>query len=93
MSVLFFIWLMFLAPPAEAGAPPPDVIPWDSVVIVDTVHVGGNVIMEPRVVYFITRTDYERDVLGLDVTADLRDTKQDLRVIKAALRAKKAGNK
>jgi hypothetical protein len=72
---------------AEAGAPPPEVIPWDSVVVVDTLAEG---VIDPHWVHFITRDKYESEVLGWEFRSDVRDVKRDIEKIKKLLKAKKA---
>ena len=69
---LFLFWLS--SPPAQAGAPPSEVIPWDSVQIVDTVYVADRPAVSARWVYFITRTKYNSEVLGMKVEEE--DLKQ-----------------
>jgi hypothetical protein len=89
VTALYLVLWLFGWSTAQAGAPPSDVIPWDSVVVVDTVMVGGEPITYNHTVYFITRDKYERDLLGLNNVAELRTMKRDLEAVKAAIRAKK----
>lgn len=77
---------------AEAGAPPPDLIPWDTVYVADTLETSdGRPVVSRYPVLFITRTDYEREVLGWETPAQAQAVKRDLEQIKALIRAKKAG--
>jgi len=75
----------------EAGAPPPDVIPWDSVVVLDTVYVSDRPVVDARTVYFITRAKYEAELLGIPEQANIRLLRDDIELVKKAIRAKKAG--
>ena len=84
---LFLFWLS--SPPAQAGAPPSEVIPWDSVQIVDTVYVADRPAVSARWVYFITRTKYNSEVLGMKVAEDLAEIRNDLAEIKAAIKAQR----
>lgn len=83
--VVLFVSALTFSP--QAGAPPPDVIPWDSVIVVDTLAEG---VIDPHWVHFITRDKYESEVLGWEFRRDVRDVKRDIEKIKKLLKAKKA---
>jgi hypothetical protein len=75
---------------AQAGAPPSDIIPWDTVWVSDTIYRDdGEPVVTKHPVLFITRDDYEREVLGWEGPAALRATKRDLSAIKELIKAKK----
>jgi len=85
---LIFLW--FGLSVAEAGAPPSDAIPWDTMVCVDTmVTRDGEIVIQGHTVLFITRDKYEREVLGFPQAADAREIAHDLEVIKKLIKTKK----
>ena len=80
---------------AFAGMPPTEAIPWDSVLVTDTIPAGVNAdgsvnarmpIILDHWCYFITLDKYEAEVLGQRTKQDVRSIKRDLEVIKALLK-------
>jgi hypothetical protein len=74
---------------AFAGAPPVDVIPWDSVLVVDSVmsqRDGELLYIADHWCHFITKDEYESEVLGMRAKQDVKSIKRDLEVIKAILK-------
>ena len=93
MTYVFFFLFWLMSAPAQAGAPPPNEIPWDTVWVTDTVYTRDGPVVMDFVVEFITREVYERDVLEWKSMPALRETQRDLRIIKNLIRAKKAAEK
>lgn len=80
-----------ISPSPQAGAPPSEEIPWDSVLCAETVYVeGSDPIVTRYWIYYICRDKYEAEVLGFEVRKDIRQLKRDLEQVKAAIRARKA---
>ena len=82
---------------AFAGAAPPEVIPWDSVSVADTIGTdrGGSPIVDTVWIYYITRTHYEVFVYGKDYSS-IQETSEKLKKIELYLKrrkAEKAGDK
>jgi hypothetical protein len=87
--------LVLLGVPARAGMAPPDVIPWDSVIMVDTIGTdrGGSPIVDSAWIYYITRTHYEVLVYG-KTYEQVNETAAKLRKIEKYLtRRRDAGTK
>ena len=92
MRALVLVFLLVLFAMAFAGAPPPEVIPWRPLVMVDTMLNGRAVIVDTC--WYITKDDYLRDVLGVEVNESLKRTERKLKVIEAYLRQREHnGNK
>jgi hypothetical protein len=79
----------FTPQPTEAGAPPSDVIPWDTAWAEDTtVTLEGDTAVNRYPCQFITREKYEEEVLGWKSRQDVRNIRRDLEAIKQAVRKK-----
>jgi len=83
LALIFGLVVLFAI--AWAGAPPVEVIPWRPCVVVDTL--GAKRIVVQDTVWYITKDDYMREVLGMEVDLNLRRTQRRLRIIEAYLRA------
>lgn len=76
--------------------PTSDAIPWDSVLIQDTVVVAidsdgvrnDTVVTDGHWCFFITRIEYETKLLGMVHPEQVDEVQRDLEVIKAVLKAK-----
>jgi len=80
---------LIIAGIAFAGAPPVDVIPWDSVLVADSVmsKVDGELLyVADHWCYFISKSKYESEMLGMRAAQDVKSIKRDLEVIKAILK-------
>ena len=86
---------VFGDPPLQAGAPPPEVIPWDSVWVLQSQAVvkdaAGNerMVAKGRFVHFITREKYMVEVWGQSKAAKVDELEYELEQIKAAIKARK----
>jgi len=89
MTYVFTLLFWLFGTPAQAGAPPPDLIPWDTVWVVDTVETARGPVTVRTPVEFITRDKYERDVLGWESVPNLREAQRDLAIIKELIKAAK----
>ena len=78
---------LIIAGVALAGMPPPDAIPWDSVLVQDTLYIAGDTIVTDGYwCYYITRDKYEAEVMGWRSQRDVKSIKKDLEAIKAILK-------
>lgn len=75
---------------AFVGMPPSSDIPWDSVLIRDTVIVesGDTVVTEGYWCVFVLKVQYDAQVLGIVNAPAAQQIQRDLQVIKATLTAK-----
>jgi hypothetical protein len=70
----------------EAGAAPPEAIPWDSTFVV---QVQGGDTVRAEWVHFITREKYKEVIWGQTKASKVDRFEDDLEAIKRALEAKK----
>ena len=81
--------LGLLASEAQAGAPPVEVIPWDSV-WVDIGAPGDTTnLLLGYWTHFVTRDAYRSEVLGEEAQVDMKEIGRNLEIIKSYLKAKK----
>ena len=78
---------LIIAGVALAGAPPSDAVPWDSVLVRDTLYIAGDTIVTDGYwCHYITREKYEAEILGWRTRSDVKSVKRNLEAIKAVLK-------
>lgn len=78
---------LIIAGVALAGMPPSNAIPWDSVLVRDTLVLAGDTIVTGGYwCHYITREKYEGEVLGLYTGRNAKEIKRNLGAIKAVLK-------
>lgn len=87
VGLLVFVALMISV--AEANNhPPPEALPWDSVIFIDTIQVKGGIVVDSSWLFYITKAHYEIFLYGDDYK-DIQATREQLRQIEVLLERRK----